>query len=94
MITMFLPLPLIYKRRDICLVKGCGKSSNGRSYCNAHMDVSARRALTKDLSALIRSDCCDAACFKGEVHDNGEQYCSKCKQPCCWKVPTRAAARE
>jgi hypothetical protein len=51
------------------------------------MTPGQRRKLTPELSALIRSDCCKATCVVGEVHGNGEQYCTKCKQPCIWRVP-------
>lgn len=83
---LLLPL-FIQKKYDICLVKGCGTDSQGKQYCEKHMSVVQRRKLTHEMSSLIRSSCCDAKCMIGKVHDNGEQYCKKCKQPCCWKAP-------
>lgn len=81
----FPPCP-IQKHREICLVAGCGKPTKGRQYCEKHASPAQRRTLTAALSALIRSECCDAKCVKGEAHDNGEQYCAKCKHACCWKT--------
>ena len=74
------------KRHDVCLVGGCGKASHGKQYCVRHMNVGQRRTLTTELSAVIRSDCCSAKCVRGKPHENGEQYCTKCEEPCCWKT--------
>ena len=74
------------KQHEFCLVNGCGKVSQGKQYCAKHMNVGERRKLTTSKSAQIRSDCCSAKCEAGVVHDNGEQYCTKCKHPCCWKA--------
>ena len=74
------------KHHDTCLVSGCGKPSQGKQYCAKHATAAQRRKLTNELSVLIRSDCHGAKCVTGDVHDNGEQYCSQCKQPCCWKA--------
>ena len=82
-----LPHPAIQKKHESCPVKGCGKPSKGKPYCPEHMTVEKRRKLNSDLSAIIRSHCHDAKCFSGAPHDTGEQYCSKCKEPCCWKAP-------
>lgn len=74
------------KRREICAVIGCGKASKGRQYCENHITPVQRRKLTDELSSLMRSDCCNAGCVIGTLHDNGERYCVKCKEPCIWKV--------
>lgn len=74
------------RKHDTCTVKGCGKASNGKQYCEKHGTAGQRRTLTRELSALIRSDCCTARCVIGAAHDNGEQYCSACKEACCWKT--------
>ena len=75
------------KQREVCHYAGCDKPSNGKSYCAKHMNLSQRRKLPAEVTAIIRSGCCDAKCVAGEQHDMGEQYCTKCKQPCAWKVP-------
>jgi len=80
-----LPLSLIPKKREFCAVKGCIKATNGRQYCEKHLSVDERRKLSQEQQTCIRSDCCSALCITGEVHENGEQYCTKCKQACCWK---------
>jgi len=67
-------------------MKGCGKASHGKQYCAHHMNIAVRRQLPGELRAAIRSDCCNAKCVSGKPHENGEQYCTKCKQPCCWKM--------
>jgi hypothetical protein len=82
-----LPPILIKKSRGICLVADCGKVCDGRQYCKEHATPEQRRAIKSHLRTLIVSDCCEAACTKGEGHDYGEQYCSKCKLACCWKAP-------
>lgn len=69
-----------------CPIGQCGKATGGKPYCPKHMDVKERRSLSASLRGLIRSDCCEAPCLAGKVHDNGEQYCTKCKEPCCWKT--------
>ncbi len=74
------------KHYETCLVAGCGKATQGKQYCSKHASPNQRRSLSTDLRALIRSECCDAKCTIGEVHEYGEQYCTKCKQPCCWKT--------
>ena len=81
-----LPPLLIQKKYGVCLMKGCGKDSNKKQYCEKHLSVDLRRKLPKELHARIRSHCCSAKCISGEAHENGEQYCAKCKEPCCWKV--------
>lgn len=80
------PFPSLsmYKHQANCLVKGCGKASHGKPYCSNHFTVSQRRKLNSELSALIRSSCCRAACKTGAPHENGEQYCTKCDEACCW----------
>ncbi len=79
------PLP-IQKKYAVCLVKECGKDSYGRQYCEKHTSVDLRRKLPNTLRAHIRSHCCSAKCVSGKAHENGEQYCAKCKEPCCWKT--------
>jgi hypothetical protein len=68
-----------------CPVDGCGKATHGRPYCDKHIDVSQRRALSAARGARIRSACCAAACKPGKAHDNGEQYCTKCGEACTWR---------
>jgi len=82
------PLPTlpIQKKYAVCLVKECGKDSYGRQYCEKHTSVDLRRRLPNTLRAHIRSHCCSAKCVSGKAHENGEQYCAKCKEPCCWKT--------
>lgn len=79
-----LPPPLIQKTYDMCLVKGCGKATDGKPYCSAHFTPTQRRKLTQEVTATIRSSCCNAKCVSGEPHEHGEQYCTKCKEPCIW----------
>lgn len=74
------------KRRETCLVGGCGKASHGKQYCEKHLNVAQRRKLTTERSALIRSDCHNVKCVAGVAHEYGEQYCSQCKEPCRWKA--------
>lgn len=78
----------MHKKNEYCRVKGCGKASHGKQYCVQHMTAGQRRSLPRELTALIRSDCCSATCVAGKTHDNGEQYCTKCHQACCWKKPS------
>ena len=77
------PIP---KKHEFCTVKGCGKETHGKQYCVAHMNVAVRRQLPQELRAIIRSACCSAKCVSGKAHDNGEQYCVGCKEPCCWRA--------
>ncbi len=79
------------KKHELCPVKGCGKITNGKPYCPKHVTLGQRRKLSSDLALLIRSHCCNARCVSGEEHDIGEQYCTKCKQPCVWKTGVAAA---
>ncbi|MDD3896554.1 MAG: hypothetical protein PHU04_01755 [Candidatus Peribacteraceae bacterium] len=76
------PIP---KKHEFCTVKGCGKATNGRQYCEKHLSVESRRKLSQAQQTSIRSACCNARCTSGKAHESGEQYCSKCKQPCYWK---------
>ncbi len=69
-----------------CPIGQCGVATGGKPYCPKHMDVKERRKLSSSLRSLIRSDCCEAACTQGDLHEFGEQYCTKCKKPCCWKT--------
>ncbi|MBI5794559.1 hypothetical protein HZA87_05800 [Candidatus Uhrbacteria bacterium] len=71
----------------MCHFKGCEKPSFRKQYCPAHLSPVARRKLTTDMGARIRSGCCSAKCTTGEPHEFGEQYCTKCDLPCCWKAP-------
>jgi len=82
----FVPTSPIPKKYEFCTVKDCGKETNGRQYCEKHQSVDARRKVSQKQRAFIRSDCCDAKCISGKVHENGEQYCTKCKLPCCWRT--------
>ncbi len=50
------------------------------------MTPAQRRVLPAEVLLNIRSLCCEAKCKAGPVHDYGEQYCSKCKEPCPWKL--------
>lgn len=74
------------KRHEICVVGECGKASHGKQYCDKHANVAQRRKLTSTQSAVIRSDCHRAACMPGKAHEYGEQYCTRCLEPCCWKA--------
>ncbi|MEK7591038.1 MAG: hypothetical protein AAB489_02415 [Patescibacteria group bacterium] len=51
------------------------------------MTLAGRRKLSETLSILIRSHCHNAKCVSGEAHESGEQYCTECREPCCWKNP-------
>ncbi|MEK7563874.1 MAG: hypothetical protein AAB544_05800 [Patescibacteria group bacterium] len=73
------------KKHEICLVRGCGKPTSGRQHCAAHGTPEQRRKLSTAIQKTIRSACCSEECFSGEGHENGEQYCAKCKEPCGWK---------
>jgi len=65
-------------------MKGCNKATKGKEYCEKHLSIDERRKMTDKQQAGIQSGCCKAKCTIGEVHENGEQYCTKCKKPCCW----------
>ncbi|MBU0458642.1 hypothetical protein KJ652_04170 [Patescibacteria group bacterium] len=67
-------------------MKGCEKATNGRQYCEKHLSLDERRKISKKQQTNIRSGCCGAKCMTGEVHENGEQYCTKCNKACCWKT--------
>lgn len=56
---------------------------HGRHHA-VHTTLAERRKLPDALRATIRSICCGAKCVSGLPHESGEQYCTKCKQPCCW----------
>jgi hypothetical protein len=77
---------MVVKKQVICSVKDCTNEGKGRQYCEKHSTAEARRKMTKNRQTNIISGCCDAKCVVGEVHDTGEQYCTKCKQPCVWKA--------
>ena len=81
-----IPLSIIPKKYEFCTMKGCKKATNGRQYCETHLSVEARRKLSQKQQTCIRSACHNAKCFNGAAHENGEQYCSKCKKACCWKM--------
>ncbi len=81
-----LPNTSIQKTRENCPAKGCGKPSHGKPYCLRHVTAAQRRVLPQEVLRNIRSLCCEASCTSGPVHDYGEQYCSKCKEPCPWKL--------
>ena len=76
----------MYKPRVVCPIKDCGQPSNGKPYCKLHMALGERRKVSKELSMIIRSACCSAKCETGAAHEDGMQYCTKCKQPCIWKA--------
>ncbi|PIR53545.1 hypothetical protein COU76_00685 [Candidatus Peregrinibacteria bacterium CG10_big_fil_rev_8_21_14_0_10_49_10] len=80
----FPPSP-IQKKHEFCTVKGCGKATKGKQYCDKHLSLDERRKLSNQLQSHIRSDCCSAQCVSGKAHENGEQYCKSCKEACCWK---------
>lgn len=67
-------------------MKGCGKATHGKPYCLKHATIALRRVVPDAARANMRSGCCDAKCVSGVAHDDGEQYCTKCKQPCHWKM--------
>lgn len=82
-----LPHPSIHqKNRTHCPIKECGKPTKGKPYCPQHMAIGERRKLPGQMRANIRSGCCEAKCISGAAHDSGEQYCTKCKEPCNWKA--------
>jgi len=74
------------KKHDTCTMKNCGQASDGKQYCPQHASLGSRRKLSGDMMAHIRSACCTVKCVSGKAHENGEQYCTKCKEPCCWKT--------
>lgn len=74
----------MHQKSLICHIKGCGKATKGRSYCEEHGTPDKRRTLSGDLSKLIRSACCKAECKVGDAHEYGEQYCKECGVACCW----------
>lgn len=76
----------MHKNHENCPIKGCGKKTNGKPYCPQHATVTQRRVMPGNMQLQIRSSCCDAKCIKGAAHDSGEQYCTKCKEPCHWKA--------
>ena len=64
----------------------CVNATNGKQYCEKHSSTKDRRKMSGNKQRNILSDCCNAKCVIGDVHDNGEQHCTKCKHPCVWKL--------
>ncbi len=63
--------------------KGGYGAHGGRRYAS-QMTLAERRKLPDALRSTIRSICCEAKCVSGSPHENGEQYCTACKEACCW----------
>jgi len=79
--------------KKICDAEGCGlKPLRGKSYCSKHLATHGKQKMTKEMQLMLRSACCNVACTVGERHEYGEQYCSRCKQGCIWKMPASSAA--
>jgi len=66
-------------------MKDCNNATSNRQYCDKHASAADRRKMSGNKQAKILSGCCNAKCKTGKVHEMGEQYCTKCKEPCCWK---------
>ena len=76
------PIPSPYKA---CLVDGCTGRTYGKAYCRKHIKLKAKSVVyTVAQRAQMRSSCCNASCMEEKSHEYGKQYCTKCKQPCCW----------
>ena len=73
--------------KKTCISDGCEhKQARGKQHCWRHLkELKAKQVMSKEDQALIRSQCCHAACTIGEKHEYGEQYCKKCEQACIWQ---------
>ncbi|MFH0770801.1 MAG: hypothetical protein V1926_05525 [Candidatus Peregrinibacteria bacterium] len=76
-----MPVPL----HTTCKAQGCRSPSHGKLHCRRHA-LKEITVITPDQRAHMRSLCCSALCEAGKHHEYGNQYCGKCKEPCCWKA--------
>lgn len=73
--------------QSLCKIEGCkSRQGKGKDYCWKHVkEHTVRTAIPTN----IVSSCCQKPCTKGERHEYGERYCSRCEQPCAWRLPVK-----
>jgi|GEM_PF-3126911 len=77
-----------------CTTEGCNhKQARGKQLCWRHLkELRSNQVVTKEMQALMRSNCCNTGCVVGEKHEYGVQYCKRCEAACVWKIASGGKA--
>ena len=65
-----------------CTIPFCDREHYGKGLCRMHYQ---RQYKSPSHTITMRSACCNSKTEEGEPHENGKQYCGRCKLPCFWR---------